>query len=131
MPLLSWSNACLAILYESCYHPVFCASIDGRSSRFITSINPRNATSLHPSPLNLMIAFSTLSKYLILWPKGPLRRRLSEMYWAQGTPIDVNLSGVPRGSRPLAGYKGCPQTPAGRTLHPLGKGVALKLTPMG
>src|SRR5437764_15417874 len=84
MPLLSWSNACLAILYESCYHPVFCASIDGRSSRFITSINPRNATSLHPSPLNLMIAFSTLSKYLILWPKGPLRRRLSEMYWAQG-----------------------------------------------
>src|SRR5947199_10849690 len=86
MPLLSWSNACLAILYESCYHPVFCASIDGRSSRFITSINPRNATSLHPSPLNLMIAFSTLSKYLILWPKGPLRRRLSEMYWAQGTP---------------------------------------------
>src|SRR5437763_15383560 len=86
MPLLSWSNACLAILYESCYHPVFCASIDGRSSRFITSINPRNATSLHPSPLNLMIAFSTLSKYLILWPKGPLRRRLSEMYWAQGLP---------------------------------------------
>src|SRR5436853_7251234 len=46
-------------------------------------------------------------------------------------PIGVNLSGVPRGSRPLAGYKGCPQTPAGRTLHPLGKGVALKLMTMG
>src|SRR5437763_12306076 len=28
-------------------------------------------------------------------------------------------------------YLGTPQTPAGRTLHPLGKGVALKLMPMG
>src|SRR5437763_5671085 len=28
-------------------------------------------------------------------------------------------------------FLGTPQTPAGRTLHPLGKGVALKLMPMG
>jgi len=26
----------------------------------------------------------------------------------QGCPIGVNLSGVPRGSRPLVGFKGCP-----------------------
>jgi len=28
-------------------------------------------------------------------------------------------------------YLGTPQTPAGGTLHPLGRGIALKLTPMG
>src|SRR5437763_12416720 len=69
------------------------------------------------------------------------------------SPRGVNLSGVPRGSRPLAGYKGSPhenlsfsraasggrkrylgtpQTPAGKDpCTRLGKGVALKLMPLG
>src|SRR5437763_14140850 len=83
-------------------------------------------------------------------PLHPLGRGIALELTPLGvSPIGVNLSGVPRGSRPLAGYKGCPleislflsRAAAGGAgeekkalwedpCTPLGKGFALKLTPL-
>src|SRR5437763_11844635 len=49
-----------------------------------------------------------------------------------GGTTQVPFSGrLRRPSKKKEECVGTPQTPAGRTLHPLGKGVALKLMPMG
>ena len=66
---------------RSCHHVAY-ASTAVRSSRCITSTNPRSATCLRLCPLSLMISFSTLSICSILSLCSSLRRPLSEMYWA-------------------------------------------------
>ena len=66
---------------------------------------------LYNTKSNLVIKYSPF-KPMLVTTQVPLSRRL-------------------RRPSKKGGIVGTPQTPAGRTLHPLGKGVALKLMPMG
>jgi len=65
---------------------------------------------------------------------GPHRRQLKRVQGAMPLENPFSFSLGAEGSkreREKKRFLGTPQTPAGGPLHPLGRGIALKLTPMG
>src|SRR5437764_4818102 len=80
-----------------------------------------------------MPAQAAVRKRSVMWGHShrcQLKRVQGEMPLENPFSFSLGSEGSKR-EREKKRFLGTPQTPAGGPLHPLGRGIALKLTPMG